>query len=507
VTSAKHGSRVQEDKCIYIKLSVLYVTLREHLLKPTSNGCRTVKIRPATPEAYELFHEGVIALSEIEANGIRVDVNNLNTMIEETNAEVKRLERELREDDVFDLYRRKFDRPSLGSHQQLGKIVFGSKKEGGLGFQRKKGTARSPGEKNNQIAFDHIKHDFVKKWFELQKKKKVTGTFLKGIKTHLEGEFLHPNFGLHVNITYRGQSDDPNFQNLPVRIPENAKIVRSNFIARDNHVITENDFGGIEVCGAACYNHDPVMIQYIKDGYDYHKEFAAKCYKLKVDEVTKDTRYCGKNKFVFPEFYGSYYIDCALNLWEAISAMELKTVSGKSLKDHLASKGITKLGACDPEKKDPKPGTFEEHIKKIETDLWKLFHVYKQWKADWIAAYRKRGWFQLHTGFVCSGLYKNNDVTNYPVQGSAFHCLLWVLIQMQKWLKKYKMRSKIVGQIHDSIIGDVHVREYDDYMGYLKYLVEVALPKHWDWIIVPMKIEAEVAPEGKSWYYKKSVPI
>jgi DNA polymerase I-like protein with 3'-5' exonuclease and polymerase domains len=69
------------------------------------------------------------------------------------------------------------------------------------------------------------------------------------------------------------------------------------------------------------------------------------------------------------------------------------------------------------------------------------------------------------------------------------------------------MRSKIVGQIHDSVIGDVHAKELDDYLSHIKYLVEEALPKAFPWIIVPMKIEAEIAPEGKSWYHKKEIAI
>jgi DNA polymerase I len=351
-----------------------------------------------------------------------------------------------------------------------------------------------------------VKSNFVTKWFEWQKLNKVASTYLGNIKREVEGEYLHPFFNLHTVKTYRGSADAPNFQNIPIRNPAMAEIIRSAFIARDGHVITENDFGGIEVRIGTCYHKDTMMIKYIKEGYDYHKEYAAKCYKLKPEDVTPAVRYCGKNMFVFPEFYGSYYADCCRNLWEACTKMKLTGPGGVPLRQHLQAQGIKGLGACEPKEK-PRKGTFERHILETEDALWNLFHEYATWKDRWYRQYHQRGWFELKTGFVCHGLYSKNQSVNYPVQGAAFHCLLWVLIQLQKWLNKYKMKSKLVGQIHDSIIGDIHVKELDDYFAQVKYLVEVALPKHWPWIIVPMEIEAEMSSEGKSWFHKKKVQI
>lgn len=96
--------------------------------------------------------------------------------------------------------------------------------------------------------------------------------------------------------------------------------------------------------------------------------------------------------------------------------------------------------------------------------------------------------------FVADGVIHKN---------SAFHCLLWVLIQLQRWLKKSKMRSVLVAQVHDSGNGDVHESELQDYLGKVKELVEVDLPKHWPWICTPMTVEAEVSPLGGSWWEKR----
>ena len=94
---------------------------------------------------------------------------------------------------------------------------------------------------------------------------------------------------------------------------------------------------------------------------------------------------------------------------------------------------------------------------------------------------------------------------NYPIQGSAFHCLLWSLIQLQKEIKKRKMKTLIIGQIHDSILADVPTKELRTYCELAKEIMTERLLKHWKWIIVPMEVDCEVAPAGKSWFEKKGI--
>jgi DNA polymerase I len=478
-----------------------------------------VQIKPAMLEAVQLFDEGIEVLSQMEHNGIRVDYDYLDKTVAATDKKLRRLERELRETEEYRVWKRRFgEKTKLGAHNQLGTVIFEE-----MGHKRGRKKKRKDWEThekdlvdaNDKTAFEHLKVPFVKKWFEWQNFYKLRWTYQEGLIRELEGEYIHPFFDLHNQRAYRGSSSKPNFQNFPVRNPQIAELIRSCIIAPDGYLVGENDFSGIEVCIGACYHKDERMIEYIKSGYDYHKEYAAKCYKLehmlkdkawwKDKKGGKDIRYSAKNKFVFPEFYGSFYADCAPNLWDAVTTMNLQ-VDGQSLHDHLRDKGIKGLGECNSAEK-PLKGTFEYHIKRQEEELWKLFSGYAEWKKRFIQLYRKRGYIEYYTGFVVSGLYRNNEVTNIPIQGTAFHCLLWVAIQMQKWLKKHKMKTKLIGQIHDSLISYIHKKERDDYLEHIKYLAEVALPKHWPWIVVPMKIEAEIAPEGKSWHHKEEVAI
>ena len=460
-------------------------------------------MKPVTDKAYKLFHEGSIALSQVEANGIRIDTNYLEKAIGKTNRKIKKITTDMKEDKIFKTWRKQFGKKTnMGSNEQLGKILFDV-----MGYPIEATTDKGKA-KIDAVAFGNIDLPFVSNFLKLEKLKKAKTTYLQGILKETIDGFLHPFFGLNITQTYRGNSTNPNFQNIPVRDPIIAELIRQAFIARKHHRIIEVDYGGAEICCAACYHKDKRMIRYIKDETkDLHRDMAMQIYKLSKSEMTKEIRYCGKNMFVFPEFYGDWYLSCAESLWEAINQMNLQTSQGIELKNHLRANGIKKLGACNPKEK-PKKGTFEKHLQEIEDDFWnRRFKIYGQWKKDWHNAYLKKGYFDTLTGFRVGGVMNRKEVINYPVQGSAFHWLLWSLIRIQKLLKKYKMRSLIIGQIHDSIVADVYKKEVKDYLEIVKQVMTIDVRKHWPWIIVPLSIEAEMTPINGNWYQKREMQI
>jgi DNA polymerase-1 len=322
--------------------------------------------------------------------------------------------------------------------------------------------------------------------------------------------YIHPVFNLHLVKTYRSSCTSPNFQNIPIRNKLIAKVIRMCFVARKGYYRGSFDFKAIEVNVAACYCRDPKLLEYCRDQTkDMHRDMAMECFMLKgskewwADDMTGGrVRYAAKNMFVFPQFYGSYYKDCARALWDAIIRLGLKTPDGVPLRKHLKRLGITKLGRCDKDAEyDTEPGTFEHHIKEVERKFWKeRFPVYDQWKRDLYENYLEHGGFNTLTGFRVEGYYKRNKVINNGIQGSAFHCLLWVLIQLDKWLRKNHMKTKIIGQIHDSMELDIYRKELHQVVAKVNHLVEVELPKHFTWIIVPMRISCKVSKLNGNWY-------
>lgn len=460
-----------------------------------------MRIDALRQEGYQLFHEGVIELSRVESNGIRIDTERLARTKEKLRNKIRKLKQEMEESEVWTkIWKRRYGiKSNFSSRDQLAVVLY---KE--MGFAITGATAGGRASVDTE-ALQQIDHPFVSQIAQMLKYEKALGTFLKGIEGEMVDDRLHPVFSLHTTRSHRSSSERPNFQNFPVRDKEISKIIRSLFIASPDCVLVDNDFKGIEVSISACYHKDENFISYITTpGKDMHRDMAAQIYKLPVDEVSKDTRYGAKNKFVFPQFYGDFYVTCAKSLWDWIKRGKLQTVTGVPLFDHLKSKGICKLGKCDPEE-DPVPGTFEHHLREVENHFWnKRFMAYGQWRKDWYNAYLQKGYFDLLTGFRISGLMKRNAVTNYCVQGSAFHCLLWSLIQINRRLRKYKMKSLIVGQIHDSLVGDIRIDELKDYLEIVEQVTKTELREHYkEWLIVPLETECEISPGN--WFQKKEV--
>jgi DNA polymerase I-like protein with 3'-5' exonuclease and polymerase domains len=462
------------------------------------------------PKAQKLFHDGALALAIVEGNGIRMDMGYLNRTIKETDIQIAELTVGLNDCAVGRKWGKMYGRRlNFDSPVQLGKVLFE-----GMGYDPP-GLTKGKHYKVDEESLGKLDIPFVKDFLEIKKLQKIQSTYLRGIKREVVNGILHPFQNLHIARTFRSSSSNPNFQNLPVRDPVLGRLVRQAFIAREGRHIVELDYSGIEVGIAACYHKDPMMLSYINDKTkDMHRDMAQECYKLPKEEMTnpvndkdkkriKQIRYCGKNMFVFPQFYGDWYIENAKALWDAARRMKLKTRDGGSMRAHLKSVGIKELGDLDPRRK-PRQGTFEKHLQAVEKSFWtERFPVYDQWKKDWVKLYEKRGYLLTKTGFICQGHMKKNEIINYPVQGSAFHCLLQSLIWLQKEITKRGMKTLIIGQIHDSIVADVPAEELEDFLELANYIMTVRLPEAWDWINVPLEIEAEVAPLGGSWADKK----
>lgn len=452
-------------------------------------------------DGYNLMHRGAMALAEVEANGMRIDVPYLDDAIATTKERIKNLQENLRDCEEYRLQRRRYGQnTNLTSREQLGTVLFKD-----MGHAPLNTTATGKAQLDETM-LERIGTRYTKGFMRLEKLNKLYSTYLLAVRREVEGEYLHAFFGLHLVRSYRGQSDSPNLQNIPVRDPIQGKIIRQAFIPRPGRAIVEIDYGSIEVMVACALSGDPKLTYDAIEG-DMHRDMAAECYLLDKDEVTKATRQNAKGGFVFAEFYGDWYKKVAQNLWDGIERYHLATPDGCSLYDHLANRhGITKRGACDPSAGDPVKGTFEHHIKQVEDRFWnKRFKVYHAKRKAWLESYKRDGYIDLVTGFRCHGPMTKNQIINYPIQGPAFHCLLWSLINIVAETKRRRMGALVIGQIHDSIIADVPLGEVDDYLALARDITTKRLREEWRWVTVPLRVEAEMS--DVNWHEKKPVQI
>jgi DNA polymerase-1 len=445
---------------------------------------------PATSAAYKLMMDGSAAFTNMEERGMRIDVGYLDSAIQWCTDKVQYADELLRSDPIYAEWRRRFGaNADVSNRNQLGELVYSH-----LGYEVKKksGSGRAS---TDEEAFEHIDEPFVKMWVDAAKLRRTLQTDLIGLREEVDPYgFLHPFFHLHFVRTYRSSSSNINFQNKPNRDQRLAKLVRRAFIPRGpDYELVEADYGALEFRGAANFWKDPKMLAYASDpSLDIHRDMASECYLCTKAQVSKATRSVAKNSFVFPELYGSYWKNIGAGLWDQAERQGLE-VDGVPMKQHLATKGITGRDA------------YRQHIKGVEERFGSRFSVWRDSRDEWWETYLKKGEFPLQTGFVCRGLYSYNNLMNYPIQGPSFHLLLWSLIQLDRWLVANKMKSMVIGQIHDSIMMDLHKREKNAVLNKLQAIMTVDVKRHWRWIQTPLEVEVEAS--GVSWFDKKEITM
>lgn len=451
-------------------------------------------------DGYRLLHEGALALSEVEVAGFRVDLPYLDAEIKRTEAAIKRYRDKLRTSKVYAAQRRRYgQKTKLQSRDQLATVLYND-----MGYSSDRRTATGK-HKLDEAALEQIDHPYAKAFLRLESMCKLHSTYLLGVRSEVGNDGrVHGFFNLNTVRSFRGSADGPNLQNMPVRDPMQGKAIRQAFIPSPGHVLVEIDYSSVEVMVACALSGDPKLTYDATEG-DMHRDMAAECFMLRTDQVAKPVRQAAKGGFVFAEFYGDWYKQVARNLWDSIHRGSLVTADGVPLHDHMAAAGVQSLGACDT-KAEPVPGTFEHHIKSVEDRFWnQRFLVYHKWRQQQVAAYQANGYIDLATGFRCFGPMTKNQIINYPIQGPSFHCLLWSLTRLVRALSKRKARTKVVCQIHDSIIADVHKDELPMYMDLARDIMTVQVRKHFKWLTVPLSIEAEAS--DVNWHSKQKLEL
>jgi uracil-DNA glycosylase family 4 len=424
-----------------------------------------------TPEllnGFRFFLKGQEALSQIHRNGMRINLNEIIEQHDNLTREMVQSDLSIKKSAEF----KAFGSPDFNynSNLQLGKLLYDILKYPPPDGKRK----------CDEAALKKINRPFTRQLLDLKKLKKIRDVYLEGFKREQIKEIIRPFFNLHNVDTFRSSSDRPNFQNIPKRNEKAKKIIRSTIRPRFNNRIIEYDYKGVEVSISACYHKDPNMIKYILDeSTDMHRDTAMDLFFRTKETFSKEERHWAKNGFVFPAFYGSSAYNIAPNIWE---------MTTEETRKHLKKNGIKSYNS------------FKRHVEKIEDVFWnERFQVYSQWKKKVYKQYVKDGYIDLYTGFRCWGPMDEKKVCNYPIQGSAFHCLLYTVSQVQPLIDGISGRSRVIGQIHDAIVVDAHKDEEDQIDRLIKHYGTEKVREKWDWIIVPLKIEKERTAVNGSW--------
>jgi uracil-DNA glycosylase family 4 len=434
-----------------------------------------------TKTGYDFLSQASIRLGRAEYAGLRIDIDNVGRHQIELTERMDKLLYKTQMLAVAEGWNKPHDfRPS--AKDDISYLLFNL-----LGFYSDKQTDKG-GQSTDKETLEAIPHPIVGKILEWKKLQKLKDTYLKGLQVEAVNGIIHPFFNLHTVTSYRSSSDSPNFQNFPIRDKVTSKIIRELLYPHNGHKLIEWDYKGVEVVVAGCYSGDKNLIRYVSDSKtDMHRDIGEQIYLYERGELPDFDRGIAKNKFTFPEFYGSYFEQVAPDLWNYAST---------ETKEHLRKKGFKTL------KK------FVSHIEAIEDDFWhNRFKGYNQWKKDEYARYLKRGFVTSHTGFIYYGPMRKNEVLNIAIQGSAHHILLRTFMKVSDKMYNNKMESKLMGQIHDSAVGSIAPDEEKEIDNYVWYFGTQEVRLAWDWIVAPLEIEKAATEIDAPWFTKKKIGI
>ncbi|MFP4018663.1 MAG: DNA polymerase, partial [Bacteroidales bacterium] len=213
-------------------------------------------MHPNTQEAYELLHDGTLALAKAERQGIRFDEGKALQFKERLSKKIEILEKKFYETEFFKNWQKSSSKTvNIYSNPQLGHYLYDVLEIEPVAFTKSKKGSTS------ETALKELEIKDINYIIKIRKLKKIRDTYLESFLRESVGGYIHPSFNLHIARTFRSSSNNPNFQNIPKREQEARKITRQCLFPRPGHQLMEIDYGQLEVRIAACYNQDPKLIK------------------------------------------------------------------------------------------------------------------------------------------------------------------------------------------------------------------------------------------------------
>jgi DNA polymerase I-like protein with 3'-5' exonuclease and polymerase domains len=436
----------------------------------------------------EFFTKVARAFSVMEGNGIAIDKALMGVYLPEIEAKRQEAITQFKTTPIYkEWYNIFLHTTDLGSDVQLRHILFDV-----LGNTPTKFTSKDK-ETVDEEALTDLGIEGLDSYIRVKKFNKIIGTYYAQINREMdENGLLHCEMQLNAARTFRTSCTKPNLQNISKTDKEYAKYIRDLFIPQNPEwCIVEADLKGCEVAGAACHTQDPNLIAYVSNPkLDMHKDLGEHLYNVDLALISKDLRSITKG-YTFGSFYGSYWKLTGPFIWKQLQLQEPKLLDGKPVLTHLSDIGITTVE------------DFTRLAQETDDFMWNTqFPGYQRWKERQWDSYLQLGFVDLYTGFRRPGPLSRNQAINTPIQGDSGHINLWLCCYILSKLKDTGIRAKLFLQIHDSVVAIVHP---DDIAAYRQLYIDgvARLREIWKWIIVPIEIEFEVSPPGKSWFEKK----
>ena len=399
----------------------------------------------------EIENPLIYVLADIEREGVRIDIDQLNLYSKELEIEVKRLEKS-----VFEKAGVRFN---LGSPKQLGEVLFDKLKLDDKAKKTKTGQYQT-GE-DVLLLLAH-KSDIVKDILDHRQLQKLKSTYVDALPLMINKRTgrVHTSYNQAVAATGRLSSNNPNLQNIPIKT-ERGREVRRAFIPRDeNHVILSADYSQIELRIIAEISKEENMMEAFLNNLDIHTATAAKVYGVSLEEVTPQQRRNAK-------------------------AVNFGIIYGQSAFGLSQSLGIPRKEAAE-----------------IIENYFIQYPGIKRYMADTMNFARENGYVETIMGrrrylrdinsanSTVRG-YAERNAINAPIQGSAADMIKIAMIHIHQDIIDEKLQSKMTMQVHDELVFDVLKTEVEAMKIIISNRMKNAIKTN-----VPIMIEIG---EGNNW--------
>jgi DNA polymerase-1 len=392
-------------------------------------------------------------LVDMETEGVRIDTGFLSDYSKELEKEIIQAE-----DNVYKHAGVTFN---LGSPKQLGEVLFEIMK---LDSSAKKTRTGQYATGEDVLQKLRNKHQIVEDILVYRELTKLKSTYVDSLPLLINERTgrVHTSYNQAVAVTGRLSSTNPNLQNIPIRT-DRGREIRKAFISRDSdHVLVSADYSQIELRIIAAMSGDASMIQAFQQHKDIHTATAAKVYGVEEADVTSQMRRAAK-----AVNFGIIYGQSAFGLAESlgVSRTEAKTIIDNYFREYPDIKKYM----------DGNINFAKEHTY-VQTLLGR-----KRWLKD------------IHSANFTVRGYAERNAINMPIQGTAADMIKLAMIRVHDMLKKEKMKTRMILQVHDELIFDTPKDEVEQVKRLIKEGMEGAMSLPHD---VPVMAEAG---HGDNW--------
>ncbi len=390
-------------------------------------------------------------LADMELEGINLDKDFLKGLSLELDNDIAKLEKAIYEAAGVEF--------NIASPKQLGEILFDKMKLVDKPKKTKTGQYSTAEDVLSYLAKDH---KIIRDVLEYRGLSKLKSTYVDALPEQVDPATnrVHTDYMQTVAATGRLSSNNPNLQNIPIRT-ERGREVRKAFVPRDkNHILLAADYSQIELRIIAALSEEETMIKAFKDGEDIHASTAAKVFNVPLGEVTREQRSNAKT-VNFGIIYG-------VSAFGLSNQTDLSRTEAKEL---------------------------------IET-YYKTYPKLRNYMSELVDFARDNGYVQTVSGrrrylkdinsrnAVVRGAAERNAV-NAPIQGSAADIIKIAMINIHKKMAEAGYKSKMLLQVHDELVFDVHKPELEK----LKVLIKTEMESAYK-LAVPLDVELGL---GENW--------